>query len=346
MGTLRNNSSATNITIATEEPDRFNQEAEIRRLIATIAFWLIVTVGILGNSLVIVVVKTIRSMRTTTNYLLVNVAVADITTLLFTAILFLILTTNIPIRSTVIAAFLCKFILTNTVSIVTLLVTALTLTMLAIERYHALVKPMSLSGRLSMDNISYVIAGIWLLAITLVTPIFATFDWDSEMRYCSHGKAEHTMMIYVDCLIIFLTLIPFAVISFCYSRIVYGMYFNNTVFGRNSERCDTQEETNEKRRLVTLLILLTVVFFIAFIPYGILLILKVSKVNHTYGHLQIGSQYLTLLNCSINPFIYAFQSSSYRRAFKLIIKKMLCRDVSYELSELLEMRTRTSVRSV
>lgn len=300
----------------------------------------------MGNSLVIAVVKTLRSMRTTTNYLLVSVAVADINTLLFSAILFLILTTNTPTRSRALAAFLCKFILTNTVSIVTLLVTALTLTMLAIERYHALLKPLTLSVRLNMDNIVYVIAGIWLLAIALVTPVFATFDWDSDMRYCSPGEAERTMMIYVDCLIVILTFIPFAVIAFCYSQIVYGMYFNNTVFGRNSERCDTREETIEKRRLVTLLILLTVVFFIAFIPYGLLLILKVSKVNHTYEHLQIGSQYLTLLNCSINPFIYAFQSSSYRRAFKVIIKKMLCRDVSYELSELLEMRTRTSVRSM
>ncbi|XP_022783909.1 galanin receptor type 1-like [Stylophora pistillata] len=259
MDTLRNNSSVANITIETQEPDNFDQGASIRRLIATIAFWLIITVGIMGNCLVIVVVKTLSSMRTTTNYLLVSMAVADFNTLLFSAVLFLILTTNTPIRSRSLAAFLCKFILTNTVSIVTLLVTALTLTMLAIERYHALVNPLTLSERLNMDNIVYVIAGIWLLAIALGTPVFAAFDWDSYMRYCSLGEAE------------------------------------------------------------------------------------LSKVNHTYEHLQIGSQYLTLLNCSINPFIYAFQSSSYRRAFKVIIKKMLCRDVSYELSELLEMRTRTFV---
>ena len=343
MTNLQNNSSSGNVTIATAMPDSSDQEAAaIRKMIA---FWLITIVGVLGNSLVIAVVKMFRSMRTTTNYLLVNVAVADITTLFFTAILFLIMTTNSPIHSGALS-FLCKFIFTNTVSIVTLLVTALTLTLLAIERYQALVKPLSVSGRLSMDKITYVITGIWLVAIALVTPVFATLDWDSDRHYCSHGDAEYAMMIYIDCLIVILTLVPFAVIAFCYSQIVYGLYIKNTVCGSKSERCDTREETREKRRLVTLLILLTLVFFIAFIPYGVLLILKVSKVDHTFEHLQTGSQYLTLLNCSINPFIYAFQSSSYRRAFKLIIKKMLCRDVTYELSELLEMRTRTSVRSV
>lgn len=97
---------------------------------------------------------------------------------------------------------------------------------------------MLLFGRLSMDNISYVIVGIWLFVIMLVIFIFVIFGWDLEMCYCFYGKVEYIMMIYVDCFIIFFILILFVVILFCYLWIVYGMYFNNIVFGRNSERCD------------------------------------------------------------------------------------------------------------
>lgn len=340
-----NNSSFANYTAPTGLPPRSNQIEEVVKMVT---FWIIIIVGIMGNSLVIAVVKMFRSMRTTTNYLLVNVAVADITTLVLTAILFiLIMTKSGSFPSSALASFLCKFIFTNTVAIVTLLVTALTLTLLAFERYHALVKPLIISLRLTSDKIAYVIAGIWLVAIAMVCPLFATLDYDSERRACSHGEAHYAMMIYIDCLIVILTVVPFTLIAFCYSQVIYGMYFKNTICGSKGEGHHMREETREKRRLVTLLILLTVVFFIAFVPYGILLILKVSKVNHEHVlYLQSASQYLTLLNCSVNPFIYAFQSSSYRRAFRLIIKKMLCRDVTYELSELLEMRTRTSVRSV
>lgn len=344
MNDLVNNSSATNNTGPTELPYRVNQTEAV---IKVVIFWLIIVVGFVGNSLVITVVKMFRSMRTTTNYLLVNVACADITTLVFTAILFIIMQRKGPVYSRNLASFLCKFIYTNTMSIITLLVTALTLVVLALERYNALVKPMLISRRLTINKITYVIIGIWLVAIAMVIPLFATLDYDPNRRSCSHGDAEFEMMIYIDCLIVILTLVPFALIAFCYTQIIYGMYFKRAACRRKIERGHVQEEMKEKRRLVTLLILLTVVFFIAFIPYGVLLILKVSKVNHIYAwHLQSGSQYLTLLNCAVNPLIYAFQSSSYRRAFTLIIKKILCRDVTYELSELLEMRTRTSVRSV
>ena len=344
MNNLHNYSSAANDTGPTGMPYRVNQTEEVIKIVA---FWLIIVVGFIGNSLVITVVKMFRSMRTTTNYLLFNVACADIITLVFTAILFLILKGNGPVYSRALASFLCKFIYTNTISIITLLVSVLTLTVLALERYNALVKPMLISRRLTIGKITYVIVGIWLVAITMVFPLFATFDHDPNTRSCSNGDTDFEMMIYIDCLIVILTFVPFAVIAFCYTQIIYGMYFKRAACRRKIERGHVQEETKEKRKLVTLLILLTVVFFIAFIPYGVLLILKVSKVHHSHAlYLQSGSQYLTLLNFSVNPFIYAFQSSSYRRAFKLIIKKMLCRDVTYELSELLEMRTRTSVRSV
>ncbi|XP_022783983.1 galanin receptor type 1-like [Stylophora pistillata] len=345
MVAVLHNNTTGNATHPTAMPDH---SVNIVEVVKVVSFWLIIIVGVMGNSLVIAVVKLFRSMRTPTNYLLVNVAAADIATLFFTAILFLITTRYSAAQSGAFASFVCKFFFTNSIAIITLLVTALTLTLLAFGRYQALVKPLSVTGRLTIDRIAYVITGIWMVAAALVIPLLSTFYWDPKKYLCSLGDAEYEMMVYIDCLIVVLTIVPFSLIAFFYSQIVYGMYFKNTVCGNKSERCDTPEETREKRKLVTLLILLTVIFFVAFIPYGVLLILKVSMVNHSlfYLRLQTASQYLTLLNCSINPFIYAFQSSDYRLAFKVILKKMLCRDPTEERSELLERRTRTSVRRV
>ena len=343
-GHFNNNSNGnlTNFTASKGFPPHYNQTEEV---VKTVAFWLIIIVGIIGNSVVITVVKMFQSMRTTTNYLLVNVASADVTTLLFTALLKLIMRKNGSVTTKALAGFLCKFIYTNTVAIITLLVTALTLTVLAVERYHALVKPLILSRRLTINKMVYVITGIWLVAIVMVTPLFATLDYDPERRSCSHGDADYEMMIYIDCLIVILTLVPFSVIAFCYTQIIYGMYFKDTICGTKSERSDTREEARERRKLVTLLILLTIVFFLAFVPYGALLIMQISNVTHTPTYLRYGSQYLTLLNCSVNPFIYGFQSSNYRLTFKFLFKRILRRDVTYERFEMLEMRTRTS-RSV
>ena len=96
MSVLFNNiSNFTNFT-APKGPPHYNQTKEV---IKTVAFWLIIIVGIIGNSLVITVVKMFVSMRTTTNYLLVNVACADVATLLFTGMLNLIMKKTRPVTS-------------------------------------------------------------------------------------------------------------------------------------------------------------------------------------------------------------------------------------------------------
>ena len=336
------NHSITNCSL---ENCQENKPNHTNKTVDMIFLWLIIIIGIFGNSLVLAVVKMIRSMRTTTNYLLVNVAAADITTLLFTAVHVITGIVGKFPSSPALLSFLCKFIFSNSIVIVTLLVTSLAMTILALERYHALVKPWSMSGRLTTGNIAYVISAIWLVAMAMVTPIFVSFDYDLGTQQCSNIESSK-MVIYIDCLFVVLTIIPFTVIAFCYSQIIYGLYFKNTICSNKSERSETREETKEKKRLVILLILLTVVFFLAFIPYGILIILNFNNIsNKNTRHLQHYAQYLTLLNCSVNPFIYALQSSSYRRCFLFLFKKIFCLDTTMDATELLEMRTRTSIRN-
>ena len=342
MSAETTNQSITNCSLENCQQKKPNQD---NKIVEMILLWLIIIVGVCGNSLVLTVIKMIRTMRTTTNYLLVNIAAADIATLLFTAVHVIIGSVGKFHSSPALLSFLCKFIFNNSIVIVTLLVTSMSMTILAFERYHALLKPLTLSGRLTTNNIAYVISAIWLVAIAMVTPIFVNFDYDLETGQCNR-YVGNKMVIYIDCLFVILTVIPFTVIAFCYSQIIYGLNFNNTICNNKSERGNTREETREKRRLVILLILLTVIFFVAFIPYGTLVILNFNKINNTNTlYLRISAQYLTLLSCSANPFIYAFQSSSYRRSFVFLIKKIFCRDTTLDAIELLEMRARTSLRN-
>ena len=40
------------------------------------------------------------------------------------------------------------------------------------------------------------------------------------------------------------------------------------------------------------------------------------------------TQYLTLLNFSVNPFIYGLASSSYRRGYVFLLKKIACHNIT------------------
>ena len=329
---------------------RFNSTGpQADYLVRMIFIWMIIVVGLIGNSFIVPVIIIFRRMRTTTNYLLVNVAVADITTLLFTAMH--LIPVKGPFPAGALGSFLCKFVYTNNITMVTLLVTTLTLTLLAVERYHAMVKPLVISRRITNERIAYVIVGIWLIAIAMVTPLFVSVDHRPNSRsLCSPGDNLDAMKLYVYCLVVILTLIPFFVIAFCYSWIISGLYFGNTICSRG-QGISTTEEMAEKKRIVILLMALTTVFFVAYVPYGVALILQFSGMaNNSVEKLRVfrrfksGVQYLTLLNCSINPFIYAIPSTNYRCCFKYIFKKILCRNAREEFDSIeLRIRTRNTI---
>lgn len=334
MGSEPNNSPSQGSTTHSDQ--------KVEETIQLIILSLIISAGIIGNSLVIVVVKAIRGMRSTTNYLLVNVAVADIFILVFTIVNSIIRRSlsSQPLSNSV-QNLLCKFIITNTMSIVPLAVTVLTLTVLAVERYRALVKPMTSSLRLTVDRIAYVITGIWSASFAVVTPLFATIVYNPKIQEkCDHGNAKGGIIVYTYCFTVILILLPFIIIAFCYSRIIYCMFIKKTVLNNPCERQATQQEIIEKRRLVWLLVTLTLISFVAFTPYGVLLIMKYREVSYAViEKLHRAAQYLTLLNFSVNPFIYGFASSSYRRGYMFLLKKIACRNITaVDTIELREMQ--------
>lgn len=332
---VNNSSVALKLDLTGTQPDW---------LVRMVFIWIIIVVGLIGNPFIVAVIIIFRRMRTTTNYLLVNVAVADITTLLFTAIH--LIPIKGPFPAGALGSFLCKFVYTNNITVVTLLVTTLTLTLLAVERYHAMVKPLVISRRITNERIAYVIVSIWLIAIAMVTPLFVSVDYrPNSGSLCSPGDNFDAKKVYVYCLVVMLTLIPFFAIAFCYSRIISGLYFGNTICGRG-QGISSPEEVAEKKRLVILLMVLTAMFFVAYVPYGIALILQFSGMANSsvekrriFNRFKLGVQYLTLLNCSMNPFIYAIPSTNYRCCFKYIFKKILCQGTREEF-DVIELRRR------
>ena len=347
MAFLFNNSTTANSSDSSFFQNRLNQTGWQFRMVF---LWLIIVVGLVSNSFIVAVIKIFRSMRTTTNFLVVNVAVADITTLLFTAI-HLVIPKKVPLPLGALASFLCKFIYTNNVTMVSLLVTALTLTLLAVERYHAMVKPMITSRRITTDKIAYFVIVIWVVSIAMVTPLFVSLDHrPSSNVLCSPGDHFEEMRAYVTCLVVTLTLIPFVGIAFCYSQIISGLYCGQTICSQ-SQGLNARREMAEKKRLLILLVVLTAVFFAAFVPYGVVLILQFNGITkRAFAQIQIfalfrtGVKYLTLLNCSLNPFIYAIPSTNYRCCLKYIFKKILRQDTTKELATIeLRKRRNTSI---
>ena len=137
--------------------------------------------GFVGNVLVIRIVHKTRAMHTTTNFLLANLAVSDIITVLVGPLCFAsILAGHL---SDGFGRFACKFTILNNIAIA---VSSITLTVLAVERsrYHALLKPFNTGLRLKKENIKQAIALIWTLSLLFCLPLFFLKEWSETYSTC------------------------------------------------------------------------------------------------------------------------------------------------------------------
>ena len=122
--------------------------------------------GVIGNSMVIRIVHKTREMHTTTNYLLANLAVSDAIVILIIPMYFAysggfgLLVENL-------GKLLCKCVVIGDIAMAS---SASTLSVIAVERYHAILKPFSSNLRLNEQNIKKAIALIWILNTVLGFP--------------------------------------------------------------------------------------------------------------------------------------------------------------------------------
>ena len=273
--------------------------------------------GLIGNVLVIRIVHKTREMHTTTNYLLANLAVGDVITIIVGPLfrdshLVGYLTDGF-------GKFACKFSALFNISV---MVSSFTLTVLAVERYHALLKPFSTRLRLKGENVKLAIALIWISSVLFCLPFFFFQEWSESYSTCIGPWSLHVNQASEIYLIISLVLgsyFPVAVFFYCYGSLIKGLYFTNTVCPETNE-----ERSAEKKKLITTFVLATAGFVIGYLPTTVLFsVLALGQDKHIdfkmYYNLSAVFSFLFYCSLCFNPILYAFRSTNFQEGFKRII---------------------------
>ena len=209
-----------------------------------------VIIALIANLLLIRTVHKKREMHTTTNYLLVSMAVSDVITVLLW-----------PLYYFSFAKFVCKF---STLAEISIMVSSSTLTVLAVERYHAILKPFETGLRLNKDNIKRAVTCIWIASFVTRFPEFFLKEWSETNSTCIGPwtvQMNEASKIYVA-INLTITLIQMVVMFFCYGCVIKGLYFSSIVYPETE-----RETTSEKKKLVITLILASTGFLVGYTPY-------------------------------------------------------------------------------
>lgn len=296
-----------------------NEEVEIT---LAVIYSIITVLGIAGNSLVINVVRQNRHMRTITNLMLVNLAVADILSLIC----------SLPKRyfdvidrhpSGEEGIWLCKLFTANNVAGITLAASVYTLILLAVERYHSIIRPFK-PPRIHENNVVYALAATWVVASVAQVPAFIETTFNEVTCSCespwTNRDAARSMRYAVVVIITLNIFFPIIVISFCYALIINALHFNKTT---NAQTFDPRDLLS-KKKIVKLLIAVTLMFYACFLPFGLyMMILASNYVDRLSSNEKIeflngfeAVKCLMYTSSCLNPVLYAFQSTNYRNGFK------------------------------
>ena len=263
-------------------------------------------IGVLGNALVLVI--TLKAWRSSGRFRKL-VALLALTDLIF-AILGII--TAAPLFTTckwLYKTFFCK-ILKGAVNIDGIFALCL-ITIIALERYLAIVKPFS---RSKFQFPFWVWPSLALLfSIISVIPVFVVYEVsDDGVCVEKWPQGSNGSLIYSWYLLIGTFLIPLGIISYFYCCVIKNVWAN----ARNLQKTGTgkimlKQRESSNKRVMFILLAITSAFFVLVFPNRIIwVILDIigtdNMANTTFRIWKYTAIFPYWFHVSVNPFIYSF----------------------------------------
>ena len=304
------------------------------KALKTLAYCCVMLLSLSGNVLVVFIVYKNRTMRTTVNYLIVNMAFSDL------------LQSSIAIPREIVklfagadrwfvdgstGEFVCKcvpFLLDISVG-----VSILSLVLIAFDRFLAVVYPMhasTISKRIHSCNLCLT----WVISMGFHSPYFFAFRLTKTngLTYCSYSweplpdpqkSAEAYFLVTSTSLFIF----PLVLLIVLYSTILIKLKRRKTP-GNSSFR-NQQRIAKRNRNVLRMVLAVVIVFALCWLPLNTLA--YVNLYVWTKQTVPCGNKYflywalfIAYSNASLTPGLYFLFSENYRQG----LKRLFCGQVS------------------
>ena len=346
LNTSLENSTAANVaqSKAPDLPTYLHQP--LAATVFQITLWsTIVFLGVIGNLLVCIVIIGNPKMKTSMNYYLMSLAIADLGVLLIIYPM-LVLKYHMPFRW-FFGEQAC-YGLYPTVEVF-FGASIWSITAIAIERYRNIVgaKRYRIGQTYRSRVRSWLVIGIVWLASFLVqsVPLYPVMTYDSispNASVCYPNMPAAMNVTHLLALFVVLYVLPVVVIAFTYLKIKRRMRDSvvfrtsmlasedegGTAFSQAlsiSERRDKRiwRQSNKVGRILTPLVILFAVTMFPLNAFRVLMLIIPEVYTHSYYNVIIGQVIMfVMINSSANPLVYYITSKEFKDAFKKIFKSL------------------------
>lgn len=284
-------------------------------IVLTVIFSILVSIGLVGNFLVCLIIAYYRDMRSTMNYLLLNLAFADMLTVLFVSPQYIFIHTFTHPQGTT-GNYLCKFITGGNLSWIGGVASVFALVSIAFERYYAVIYPHR-QGFISRTTLRIIITSCWIFSVLFNSPLFYVIRYDPGANFCMEVW-PNTVYPKINSLCWFLVVgvIPVLIMGVLYTRVVYSLWI------KKDERAETtQQAVKRVRKKVTkMVIIVSVIYAICWFPQLTIYLLSYFSPSTSFGSLPyIISVAMVVINSAVNPVIYSLQNERFRKHLKMCV---------------------------
>ncbi|XP_065304814.2 allatostatin-A receptor-like isoform X2 [Dermacentor albipictus] len=291
---------------------------EVLGIVVPILFGAIAVIGFFGNALVVLVVLCNPQMRSTTNILIINLAMAD---LLFIVFCVPFTGWDYTLNYWPFGDVWCRVV--QYLVIVCAYASIYTLVLMSLDRFLAVVHPITSMSVRTERNAYLAILLTWVVILLACIPaLFAhgMIVLNDSFSSCTfrvdlgYNIAAFQISFFMSSFVI-----PLALIFVLYVLMLKRLWFGTAPGGRVSA-----ESVRSKKRVTRLVVVVVVVFAVCWCPVQVVLVLKSVDIyglpmNPPRIVVQIASQILAYTNSCVNPFLYAFLSDNFRKSFRKVI---------------------------
>ncbi|XP_037835605.1 galanin receptor type 1b [Kryptolebias marmoratus] len=287
-------------------------------VVVPVVFGLIFVVGVVGNTLVMVVIGRVKSSGgaralSPTNIFIMNLSVADLLFILFCVPLH---ATIYSLPEWVFGAFLCRF--GHFFSNVTMLVSIFTLVAMSVDRYIAVVRSKSFACVRSRRNALFGLCVIWTLSLLCSVPVAQHYILTNHPRapnstFCWENWSGAPRVAYKVSVTLLGFVTPLLLICCCYTRVLCHLHKKMKNMSKRSKR--------SKRKTAQTILLVVTAFTICWIPHHIIAMwveFGTYPLNDASFAFRIVSHCLSYGNSCVNPVLYAFLSENFRKACRQV----------------------------
>ena len=307
----------------------------------------------IGNVFIIGFILYNKDLRTTTNYFVCNLALADI--LFVTSGPFI---AHVRIMDTwTLGKGMCHYM--NYAMFVCGTVMIWTMAVISIDRYICISSKRTSPRNVQPKCIFGICAIIWIISFPLHCPIVIYFDVvvvateTGTISFCSllwpHGPISYSL-VFTLCVCTLGFIVPFVIIIVNYARIFKLLRTSRRAIAHAPQEGSLPMRTNSIKqrnvRVVNTLVLLVVVFFIMLTPLFITFIF-IQQDSHSQrfvvpSHALVWTVIICYLKACINPFLYAYLNNKLKRGVSSVCKCQK-RRISVSLSKKITKPTLSTV---